>query len=252
MTSAVVVVSMLGGLLVFAVRHRANRVERIRNELRQLEVGMTTQEVRESLTILPNDDGLDGRTRPGDPVVVWSFSTVPRIEAVQPHLVFDGSTGRLVEIVLGTVAHPANQPSADEEEWLGDWLARNEPLVREYLLELGPDDVGQPLEGAKLTDGARLFAGDVFLRKTDRLPGGIHGWLLQRDDAKFACLWADAGAPAFRLPTCEDPTALEHEVISRDVYTYGDIQPGGRIVIIWCPPGDWLTDHQNTQPSPRP
>lgn len=135
--------------------------------------------------------------------------------------------------------------------WLGPWLERNEPIVRDYLLALRSNDIGRPLQGAKLTDGTRLFAGDVFLGVIDGIPKGVQGFLFQRDDAKFACIWADTGAPTLRLPRCADPTALEHEVISRDVYTYGDLQPGGNIVIVWCPPDDWLTDHDNTQSSPH-
>jgi len=239
--SGVVALSVLGGLLVFADRQRADRVERIRNELGHLEVGMTMQEVRESLAIAPSSKDVDRASRPGEKVVVWWFSTAPRIEAVQPHIVFDSVTGRLVEIVLGTGQHPETGPSAAEGDmWLGDWLERNEPIVRDYLLGLGSKDIGRPLPGARLTDGTRLFAGDVFLGAIDGIAEKAHGFLFQRDDAKFACLWTDADGPALRLPRCADPSDLEHEVISRDVYTYGEIHPGGSIVIVWCPPDDWL------------
>lgn len=252
LTKAAVAVSVLGVLFAFAVRQRAHRVEQIRNELRLLEVGMTMQDVRESLTITPSGKDLDRASPPGERVVVWWFSTVPRIEAVQPHIVFDSATGRLVEIVLGTGEHPETERSAPEEDmWLGHWLETNEPIVRNYLLELGSDDLGQPLQGAKLADGTRLLAGDVFLGMIDGLPEGVRGWLFQRDDARFACLWADTGGPTLRLPTCADPTALEHEVISRDVYTHGDLRPGGNIMIVWCVPDDWLVHQGRGRAAPR-
>jgi len=235
------VIFMLGVLLAFADRHRARRVEQIRNELRELEVGMTMQEVRDSLTITPSSKHVDRAARPDEKAVVWWFSTAPRIEAVQPHIVFDSATGQVVQIVLGTGQRAETGPSAAEGDvWLGDWLQRNEPIVRSYLLRLGPKDIGRPLPGARLTDGTRLFAGDVFLGVIGGIPEKAHGFLFQRDDAKFACLWADAGGPALRLPRCADPSDLEHEVISRDVYTYGELHPGGSIVIVWCPPDDWL------------
>lgn len=238
---AALVIFMLGVLLAFAARQRARRVEQIRNELRQLEVGMTMQEVRDSLTIAPSSKDADRAARPDEKAVVWWFSTAPGVEAVQPHIVFDSVTGRLVEIVPGTGRHAKTEPSAvDGDVWLGDWLERNEPIVRNYLLGLGSKDIGRPLPGARLTDGTRLFAGDVFLGAIDGIPAKAHGFLFQRDDAKFACLWADADGPALRLPRCADPNVLEHEVISRDVYTYGEIHPGGRIVIVWCPSDDWL------------
>jgi hypothetical protein len=156
--------------------------------------------------------------------------------------------------------HPKAKPVLDwyykyelrgECMWLGPWLERNEPIVREYLLGLGLEDIGQPSQGAKLTDGTRLFAGNVFLGMIGVLPEGVHGFLFQRDDAKFACVWTDSGGSTLRLPTCADPAALEHEMISHDVYTFGDIQPGGSIVIVWCPPDDWLASRGNARPSPQ-
>jgi hypothetical protein len=252
LTKAAVALSVLAMLLAFAVRQRTHRIEQIRNELGQLEVGMTMKEVRESMTIEPSSIEVDRGSRPSDGVVVWRFSTFPRIEAVQPHIVFDSTTSRLIDVVVGTRARPEMEPSVDEEHmWLGDWLDRNEPTAREYLLGLGSDDIGQRCDGAKLTDGTRLFAGDVFLGRMDKLPEGVHGFLFQRDEAKFACLWAENLGRTFRLPKCADRTALEHEVISRDVYTYGDVQPGGRIVIVWCVPDDWLVHQGNGLPAPR-
>ena len=78
LTKAAVVASVLGMLSALAVRQRALRVQQIRNELRQLEVGMSMQDVRDSLTITPSGNDPDRASRPGEMVVVWRFSTVPR------------------------------------------------------------------------------------------------------------------------------------------------------------------------------
>lgn len=102
LTKAAVALAILAGLLAFGVGRRTQRIEQIRNELAQLELGMTMQEVDESMTIEPSSiDEVDNGARQSAEVVWW-FSTRPRIEAVQPHVVFDTKSGRLIDVVLGT------------------------------------------------------------------------------------------------------------------------------------------------------
>lgn len=113
--TAAVAVVVLVALLFLANGQRMRRLEQIRNELGQLELGMTRQEVRDALTIHPSSKSKpDKTTGSDDTVVMWSFSTFPRIEAVQPHIVFDSATGRLIDIVVG------EHRSDAEATWSGD------------------------------------------------------------------------------------------------------------------------------------
>ena len=79
---------------------RTSRVEAIRNQLWQLELGMTMQEVRLLVDRAPTREVEDRGLEDGQTVVVWSFAIRPKIEAVQPFLVFDRDTERLIEIVV--------------------------------------------------------------------------------------------------------------------------------------------------------
>jgi hypothetical protein len=79
---------------------RTCRVEAIRDQLWRLELGMTMKEVRRSLDVEPTHEREDRGLGPRQAVIVWSFGIRPKIEAVQPYLMFNRDTERLIEIVV--------------------------------------------------------------------------------------------------------------------------------------------------------
>lgn len=94
------VAALFVALVMLTMQVRTSRVEAIRNQLWQLELGMTMQEVRLLVDRAPTREVEDRGLEDGRTVVVWSFAIRPKIEAVQPSLVFDRDTERLIEIVV--------------------------------------------------------------------------------------------------------------------------------------------------------
>lgn len=88
--------ALVFGLIEVLMEVRGRRVEAIRQQLWELELGMTMHEVQSSLDVEPTRETEDERP----PIVVWWFLVPPAIEAVQPQLVFDRASSRLIKIIV--------------------------------------------------------------------------------------------------------------------------------------------------------
>lgn len=87
-------------LVAVGMQVRTRRLDAIRDRLWRLELGMTMKEVRRSLDVEPTHEREDKGLGPRQAVIVWSFGIRPKIEAVQPYLMFNQDTERLIEIVV--------------------------------------------------------------------------------------------------------------------------------------------------------
>lgn len=129
-------------------------------------------------------------------------------------------------------------------EMLGDWLAKNEPLVINYISKLKPgEDV---LKGAELTDGAKYLEGYVYL-------GSVHSFgrmtqihLFKKSNDLMAIIWLMSGAKPLALPSCPEGSEkakfpwYSGAGLSGDIYTYPDVHAGHGIVVTMCPSQEWL------------
>ncbi len=126
--------------------------------------------------------------------------------------------------------------SALSQETLGEWLAKNDPLVIAYLQSLTPDKIGRTVPGVKLTDGTQELKGYVYRGRVLQDHDGTHAYrfALDRHRAKYDVhyIWIDADAEPLAGPNCAG-TWIEpggYAVLSGDVYTQGRIGTGALVV----------------------
>ena len=127
-----------------------------------------------------------------------------------------------------------------EPKNLHEWLALNEPRVIKYLGTLGDKDVGEIVNGVVLSDGTRALSGLKFLGPVS-VPELAHGYRFSevrettRLDVHY--FWVSEGGTPLPVPPCEGEWVFPNgrgAVLSGDVYTWQEIQPGYRVVRTTC------------------
>lgn len=122
------------------------------------------------------------------------------------------------------------------EQTLEAWLAANNQRVVAFLRTLSEKAVGSKIEGATLTDGTRVAAGYKYQGQVRDAGPGAHVYLFSDGDAPVAYIWIDPSGAPLALPKCEDGPGDDEpqKVLSGDVYTFRDVQPGDGIVVFRC------------------
>jgi hypothetical protein len=126
-------------------------------------------------------------------------------------------------------------------ETLEEFLNRNNEIVIQYLDSLSNDQIGSILSGVALTDSTNPFKGYVFIGKNRSLQEGLSIYLLRSPEGSLdGYLWLTHGA-SFPLPTCEEAIVGKGAyVLSGDVYTWKNLQPGHGVVRTICPETNWI------------
>lgn len=131
---------------------------------------------------------------------------------------------------------------------LGEWLSTYNPKVVSYLEDLSDDQIGKSLKGVAIDDLKDTVIDDdklelhgaVYLGKTSGTPEGAYIYLFNVGGAKVAYAWVDENGRSLTLPRCEDKHPFENvTVLSGDVYTWKELQPGDGPVIVYCPSEQW-------------
>ncbi len=138
----------------------------------------------------------------------------------------------LASIVLGVPAAWATEC----EQNIEDWLAANNARVIAFLRALPPGAVGSTVPGVKLSDGRRVLTRHKYLGQVIDPGAGAHVYLFSDRGKRVAYVWVDASGAPLPVPECETrPTDDEPKnVLSGDVYTFKDVQPGDGIVVFHC------------------
>ncbi len=145
---------------------------------------------------------------------------------------------------LGLLLLCATFSATASAEWLGDWLAKNEPLVIDYVLSLKPSET--PISGVTLTDGETRLKDFHYKNQVEKNRPGSNIHLFEKDSRYLAIIWLSSEAKPLPIPECEPNSEeskfpwLRASLISGDVYAHHEVQPGHGIVINYCPSDQWM------------
>jgi len=120
------------------------------------------------------------------------------------------------------------------------FLKCNNPRVIGYLTSLSDVDVGTVLQGVVLTDNTAHLNGAKFLGQLKGLPPGAHVYVVEKDGRQTAYAWVQATGSPLPIPSCPESVSFESAyVLSGDVYTWKDLQPGHGVVEVMCLAPQW-------------
>jgi hypothetical protein len=123
------------------------------------------------------------------------------------------------------------------------FLRCNNPRAINYLASLSDAEVGTALGGIVLTDGTEHLKGAKFLGQIKDLPPGTHVYVMEKDGRQRAYAWVEATGTPLPLPSCPESVSLESAyVLSGDVYTWKELQPGHGVVEVMCLAPQWQRD----------
>jgi hypothetical protein len=153
----------------------------------------------------------------------------------------------LLIIVFIACSGPGREPRAPTGPPItipgtAEWYLANEPLVEEYLTTLPDSARGSVLDGIKLSDGRRWFAGSTYLGRVEGLPPGTHVALLREQDEVMAFMWIAEDGQPLPLEACESGQnkGIRARKLAGQVYAWKALSPGHGVVFTPCPPDAWI------------
>jgi len=133
-------------------------------------------------------------------------------------------------------------------ETLGEQLALDNPRVIKYLHALKNSDIGKKLKGIKLSDGSIALKDHVFLETIKSTKYNFTVYVFQNKTKKVAYAWVKSNGRPLPIPACPSNNDEEGQyVLSGDIYTWRDVQPGDGIVIMECVTEKWINAIKKTK-----
>ncbi len=134
-------------------------------------------------------------------------------------------------------------------ENLVDWLSENNPIVINYLTSLSDSNLGQAVQGVRLSDGSYELKGYQYLGRIINEANKSYVYVFRT--LKFgyvAYIWVATNGRPLTLPArCKEPDSnfaypgWSGAVLSGDSYTYNVVQPKNEIVTTHCLKMEWLS-----------
>jgi hypothetical protein len=137
-------------------------------------------------------------------------------------------------LVVFGVLQGTTVASEGREKTLGDWLAKNNPRVTSFLAALRAEQRGSKLKGIVLTDQTKVLGGYTYVGQLPDAGPGAHVYLFSRSRRVVAYLWVDRGGAPLSLPKCPVDEPEPATVLSGDIYTWKQVQPGDSVVVFEC------------------
>jgi hypothetical protein len=131
---------------------------------------------------------------------------------------------------------------------LEEQLALDNPRVIKYLQSLNASDSGKKLKGIRLSDGSISLKNYVFIETINSAKNKFNVYVFRYNRRKIAYAWVESDGKSLPIPSC--PSNYEEEgqyVLSGDIYTWTDIQPGDGVVIIECVTDKWINEIKTTK-----
>jgi hypothetical protein len=128
-------------------------------------------------------------------------------------------------------------------ETLGEQLALDNPRVIKYLKGLTSSDIGKKLKGIKLSDGSIDLRNHIFLETINSAKNNFTVYVFRNKAKRVAYAWVESNGRPLPIPAC--PSNYEDEgqyVLSGDIYTWKEVQPGDGVVIIECVTNKWINE----------
>jgi hypothetical protein len=139
------------------------------------------------------------------------------------------------------------------EMWLGEWLQKNEPIVKEYLQNLPDSKIGETIKGVTLTDGKEVLKNATYLENRSNSKTGIYIYKFKTKyadiDYENYYMWSNPGSKKIDFPPCKGEWLVPggKAALSGDNYTYKSVQPTGQLVVTHCR----LSANNTPQPTPK-
>jgi len=135
-------------------------------------------------------------------------------------------------------------------EWLGDMLKFENPRVIKQLIEIERKGKGYKVPGISLCDGSIILDGWVFLQAIHIPKQSQHIYIFEEDSTLRAVAWVELDGKPLKIPPrpkgelCREMNE-EASVVSGDVYTWVEVQPGHGVVLLFYPTREWIRDLTN-------
>jgi hypothetical protein len=133
-------------------------------------------------------------------------------------------------------------------ETLDEQLALDNPHVIKYLKGLTSADIGKKLKGIKLSDRSITLKNHIFLETIRSTKNKFTVYIFRNKAKKVAYAWVEPNGRPLPIPSC--PPNYEEEgqyVLSGDIYTWKNVQPGDGVVIIECVTEKWINEIKKTE-----
>ncbi len=121
------------------------------------------------------------------------------------------------------------------------------PRVIKKLEEIETKGKGHRVRGIKLCDGSEILSNWVFEKSIHSFCLGQHVYIFKEGSTLRAVSWVEPAGKLLKVPPCQsselcnkmDEAAM---VISGDVYTWAEVQPGDGVVLLLYPTKEWIQD----------
>ncbi|MCX5919695.1 MAG: hypothetical protein NTX30_23860 [Deltaproteobacteria bacterium] len=132
---------------------------------------------------------------------------------------------------------------------LKDMLNFENPRVIKHLSEIENMEAGYREAGIILCDGYKILSGWIFKESIHPPCTGQHVYIFEENHVLRAVIWVEKSGKAVRVPPCpkDDCSNIAEaaHVISGDVYTWKEVQPGDGIVLLQYPTIEWAEGLKN-------
>jgi hypothetical protein len=126
---------------------------------------------------------------------------------------------------------------------LDEQLALDNPRVIKYLKGLTKSDIGKKLKGITLSDKSIALKNHIFLETISSTKNKFSVYIFRNESIKIAYTWVEPNGLPIPIPSCPPNYQGEGQyILSDDVYTWKEVQPGDGVVIIECVTDKWIDE----------
>ncbi len=130
---------------------------------------------------------------------------------------------------------------------LDEELNWDNPIMVSYLSSLTREKIGQPVKGVSLSDHSNVLSGSVLTGFAIRDAQKQHIYLFHSSDGYVAYAWVETGGKPLPIPkAATNDTGENAAVLSGDVYTFTEINPGDGVIVLSSATPAWLRGLQSS------
>ena len=128
-------------------------------------------------------------------------------------------------------------------ETLDEQLAVDNQRVMKYLGRLTASDVGKRLKGVRLSDYGVVLKNHVFLERIRSADHKSTVYVFREKSKLVAYAWVEPQGRSIPIPSCPPHSKEEGQyVLSGDVYTWKEVEPGDGVVVLECVTDKWIRE----------
>jgi len=128
-------------------------------------------------------------------------------------------------------------------ETLDEQLAVDNQRVMKYLGRLTSSDVGKRLKGIRLSDQNVVLKNHIFLEWIRSADYKSSVYVFREKSKLVAYAWVEPQGRSIPIPPCPPNSKEEGQyVLSGDVYTWKEVEPGDGVVVLECVTDQWIRE----------